>query len=263
MMFGAERVAGGEVTRYRMARTLLGKPIIVASCYRLGSVLVDAGPTAGAAGLRRALRGERVAAVLVTHGHEDHVGNTALVGARTLGAAGLRVARGVPAYRRIAWGEPRPAPVEPVGDGYDGGGYELRPVATPGHTPDHLAYWEPSRGWLFAGDAALGPIRYVMRGEDPARYLESLRRMRDLKPEAVFPSHGPVLERPVEQLGSQIARLERLRDEARRLAAEGLGEGAIARRLLGPPEPIALFSGGEFRKALLIRGLLGRGREAP
>lgn len=34
-----------------------------------------------------------------------------------------------------------------------GAGVRLQAVATPGHSPDHLSYYEPSSGALFAGDA--------------------------------------------------------------------------------------------------------------
>jgi glyoxylase-like metal-dependent hydrolase (beta-lactamase superfamily II) len=239
-----------------MARELLGVPLCVGSCYQVGPFLVDTGPAHGGRALRAALEGERLDAILVTHGHEDHWGNAArFPRARVLGAAGLQLARGIPLYRRVAWGEPARARVEPVGDGVDARGLELRPFPTPGHTPDHLAYWEPSRGWLFCGDAALGPIKYSMLGEDRGRYLASLRAMRDLKPEVVFPAHGPVMERPREQLGAQVAHLERLRDEVRELVAERRSDRAIARSLLGREGMLGLVSGGEFSKERLVREL--------
>jgi glyoxylase-like metal-dependent hydrolase (beta-lactamase superfamily II) len=257
-MFKVQPLAGGEVVRYRMARILLGKPVHIASCYRIGNVLVDAGAPNRVRELRHALKGQRIRSVLVTHGHEDHAGNAAhFRGADIRGAPGLRISSGLPFYRRVAWGEPAPGGVvRPIGAGLDAGDHQYLPLPTPGHTPDHLAYWEPDRGWLFAGDAALGPLKYGFRDEDIHAYLRSLKAMRDRKPEVVFPAHGPVLEQPQEQLGAQIQRLEALRDEARRLARDGLSEGAIARRLLGFDGVLGMVSGGEFRKALLIRGLL-------
>jgi glyoxylase-like metal-dependent hydrolase (beta-lactamase superfamily II) len=256
-MFKSAAHAGGEVTRYRMARLLLGKPVYVASCYRIGEAMVDTGPPNKVEELRHALRGERIATILVTHGHEDHFGNApAFPQARAFGAAGLRLAKDIPFYRRVTWGEPPPARVEPIGDALEAEGLEFKPLPTPGHTPDHLAYWVPERGWLFAGDAALGPLKYGFRDEDILAYLASLKKMRDLKPAVVFPAHGPVLEQPQEQLGAQVEHLERLRAEVRRLAREGLGERAITVQLLGRDGLLGRVSGGEFSKKLLVRGLL-------
>lgn len=249
----------GEVARYRMARTVAGQPLFVGSCYRIGDVLVDTGPPNNGRELRRALRGHRVRTILLTHGHEDHYGNAALFPqAEALGAPGMRLFTGVPFYRRVTWGEPRPAQVGPVPPRVDAGGRRLVPVPTPGHTPDHLAYWEPDQRWLFAGDAALGLLKYGFRGEAIHAYIASLRAMRDLGPEVVFPAHGAVLEQPREQLGAQLAHLERLRDAARELAARGMSTGAVAHRLLGREGLMGRLSRGEFGKARLIEELLGR-----
>lgn len=257
-MFKKNLYASGEVTRYRMARVLLGKPVYIASLYRIGPLLVDAGPPNNVHQVREALRRERIRSILVTHGHEDHAGNVAMFrDADVRGAAGLRLASNIPFYRRIAWGEPLPgAIVRPIGKGLDLGDYHFVPIPTPGHTPDHLAYLEKDRGWLFAGDAALGPIKYGFRDEDIHAYMASLKAMRALKPSTVFPAHGPVLERPEEDLGKQIAHLEGLRDEARALAREGLSAAAIARKLLGFDGFLGRVSRGEFGKRLLIEGLL-------
>jgi len=260
-MFYAREFAGGEVVRFHMARTVLGQPIYVGTCFWIpgAGVMVDSGPSHRGAQLRAALKDARLEAVLCTHGHEDHVGNNALLGARCVAARGMRVPARLPLYRRIAWGLPKSGAIEAVGDGFEVGEWEFRAVPTPGHAPDHLAYWEPSRGWLFSGDAALGLLRYGFRDEDIHAYMASLRRMRDLRPEVVFPAHGPVLTDPATQLSAQLTHLERLEREARRLAAEGAAPGAIARRLLGFNGPLGLSSGGEFSKRRLIEGLLRGG----
>src|SRR2546426_459938 len=123
-----------------MARTILGRPVYVATCFWLprAGVMVDSGPSHRGADLKAALKGARVEAVLCTHGHEDHVGNNALLGARCLAARGVRVPARLPWYRRVAWGIPKNGVIEPVGDGFEAGGLELRAVPTPGHAADHL-----------------------------------------------------------------------------------------------------------------------------
>jgi hydroxyacylglutathione hydrolase len=84
-------------------------------------------------------RGGRVAFSLETHLHADYV-----TGSRELAAFGAEVL--APARGGMAWAHHPVAPGETV----DLGGLSVRALATPGHTPEHLAYL------LCDGDAAVG-----------------------------------------------------------------------------------------------------------
>src|SRR5215469_14488016 len=85
----------------------------------------------------------------------------------------------------------------------------LRVVATPGHTPGHLAFLDTRDGTLYAGDAyttvrgvatsAVVPWRYPMAGMATWNRdldLASARRLRDLGPDRLATGHGPVVEAP-------------------------------------------------------------------
>jgi glyoxylase-like metal-dependent hydrolase (beta-lactamase superfamily II) len=67
-------------------------------------------------------------------------------------------------------------------------------VATPGHTADHLAFRLES-GAVLVGDHVLGRGTSVVTHPegDVAAYLESLRRVHDLGPSALYCGHGPEL----------------------------------------------------------------------
>ena len=71
------------------------------------------------------------------------------------------------------------AAVVSAGDG------SLTVVATPGHTPDHVAFHAKTSAALFTGDAVLGRGTSVIDPPegDLIAYLHSLRRMRELAPE--------------------------------------------------------------------------------
>jgi glyoxylase-like metal-dependent hydrolase (beta-lactamase superfamily II) len=66
-----------------------------------------------------------------------------------------------------------------------GAGVRLQAVATPGHSPDHLSYYEPSSGALFTGDAIGISL--------PA-----------------FGYHGPVTPPPAYDVGAQLATFDKL-----------------------------------------------------
>jgi len=73
-----------------------------------------------------------------------------------------------------------------------GGDLTLRLLHTPGHTDDHVAVWIPELRLCLAGDAAEDPIPEVTDPTpDNFRSLrESLRKLHDLAPAHVLPSHG-------------------------------------------------------------------------
>ena len=76
-------------------------------------------------------RGWTPEALLATHGHADHVGGAAEVARRT-GCPPLTMSRA-----RTEWT-------------WSGG--QLQVIAVPGHTADHVAFYDPDRQALFTGD---------------------------------------------------------------------------------------------------------------
>src|SRR6266508_182631 len=115
-----------------------------------------------------------VAAILLTHRHLDHAS----------GAGALARVTGAPIYAASP-GEGARAAGD--GDRIEGAGVTLEVVATPGHSPDHLVFFEPVTGALFTGDAILGRGTSVIDPPegDLSDYLRSLERMRRLGPRVI------------------------------------------------------------------------------
>jgi glyoxylase-like metal-dependent hydrolase (beta-lactamase superfamily II) len=152
------------------------------------AVVVDPGPPdAGHLAAVEAVltaRDARVVAVLVTHHHGDHAEAAQPWGARfgaPVGAAAASVAG--PAGQLLA-----------PGDRLRLAGTTLGVVGTPGHTADHLAFRLES-GAVLVGDHVLGRGTSVVTHPegDVVAYLESLRRVHDLGPSALYCGHGPEL----------------------------------------------------------------------
>jgi glyoxylase-like metal-dependent hydrolase (beta-lactamase superfamily II) len=122
--------------------------------------------------------------ILVTHHHVDHA-EAALPWATLLGA---RVCAARP---QVAGRDGR---VLADGDQVALAGTSVTAVATPGHTSDHLAFRLES-GAVLTGDHVLGRGTSVVTYPegDLLAYLESLRRVLDLGPSALYPGHGPEL----------------------------------------------------------------------
>ncbi|HEY5762841.1 MAG TPA: hydroxyacylglutathione hydrolase [Rhodocyclaceae bacterium] len=104
-------------------------------------VVVDPGDDAP---VRKFLAGRRLAAILVTHHHADHVGGVAVLGGRNpVFGPGAESITGV--SEPLSGGEQITLP---------GVGVELRVLAVPGHTRGHIAYY--GEGALFCGDTLFG-----------------------------------------------------------------------------------------------------------
>jgi glyoxylase-like metal-dependent hydrolase (beta-lactamase superfamily II) len=164
------------------------------------AVVVDPGADAAEIRLELAQRGARCAAVLVTHGHWDHLG----------GIADLAEGTGAPVHMA----EDERALLEHVND-YVPAGVRLRPytpdvlldgnetlelagltfetLRVPGHSPAHLAY--AVEGALFSGDVLFqGSVgRTDLPGADWDVLLRSIGTLTQrFPPETiVYPGHGP------------------------------------------------------------------------
>ena len=136
--------------------------------------------------LERALDGAPLIRVFITHWHPDHV-------------------KGLPALKD-RW--PRLIVIEQMGEPVPAGDGVLEIIATPGHSPDHLCFFDREAGDLYCGDLARmgGTIVIPSRkGGDLRAYLASLQLVRDLAPRRLLPGHGPIVDDPVALMDKYIA----------------------------------------------------------
>jgi glyoxylase-like metal-dependent hydrolase (beta-lactamase superfamily II) len=214
-------------------------------CYavegRDGWTIVDAGlGTSGTlrrwAGALERLGDPRVARIVVTHYHPDHVGAGRAL-AELTGAAEVVQGALDDELTRNAWGDGRSAaaferylevngmpaaeaaraaadeeatpvdaamPTRLVGEGdtLELAGETFGVLVLPGHADGHIALLGERSGRMFGGDVLLHEItpnvgRWEDTGPDPlGRYLETLERIAELAPTVVYPGHKRPLEDP-------------------------------------------------------------------
>jgi glyoxylase-like metal-dependent hydrolase (beta-lactamase superfamily II) len=161
--------------------------------------------------------------VLVTHGHPDHAG----------GAPAIARAHPSAVFAKRPWpDEDAQYDVEwrSLADGQVivAAGEPLTVVHTPGHSPDHLAFWHESSRTLFTGDlVVLGSSVMIhwSRGGDLSQYLASLARLQALNPKRLLPAHGPSIDDPRAVLAGYIE--HRLQRERQVVAALGAGHSTV------------------------------------
>ena len=229
------------------------------SAYHTRGVLVDTGCPGVEPELARWLETTRPRGAMVTHYHEDHAGNLALLAERGVpvaaGPATLQAARQpapIRLYRRATWGAARPvtAPVTPFADDV------LQLVPSPGHSPDHHLVWDPERRQLFAGDLFLGVrVRVAHSEEDPEALVRSLRAAADLAPVVLFDAHRGAVAEPVPLLRAKADWLEETMTEIRGLLRDGVPETEVRDRVLGPEGWEGLASRGEYSRLSLVRAV--------
>jgi hydroxyacylglutathione hydrolase len=164
------------------------------------AAVVDPGGEAPALLLQLERLGASCAAILVTHGHFDHVG----------GVADVAESSGAPVYmpegerdrlERYTEFAPAGMPGRPHtpdhllegGETIDVAGLSFESVSIPGHSPAHIAFYVD--GHLFSGDLLFaGSVgRVDLTGGDWDTLLGSVRMLADRYPPEtiVYPGHGP------------------------------------------------------------------------
>jgi len=168
-------------------------------------------------------RRARLETVLVTHGHRDHAA----------GAPAIARAHPSATFWKLPWPDQDTqydVAWRTLADGQTvvSGGEPLTAIHTPGHSPDHLAFWHEPSHTLFTGDlVVLGSSVMIhwSRGGDLAQYLGSLARLQAMHPKRLLPAHGPPIDDPQAALAGYIE--HRLQRERQVLAALSAGHATV------------------------------------
>jgi glyoxylase-like metal-dependent hydrolase (beta-lactamase superfamily II) len=211
-----------QLTRYRFVNAYLVREDD-------GFTLVDTTLGGGADDLIAAAQAAsgQIKRIALTHGHGDHIGSVeglkqklgpdvqVLLGeldARIL--AGENVVEGkLPgSWPKVQWApDVRLAPGDRVGS--------LEVVASPGHSPGHMAFLDTRDRTLIAGDVftSYGQVAVTnsfywrfpfatMATWDKSKDVESARALRALDPVLLVVGHGPATAAPGEAMDKAIAR---------------------------------------------------------
>lgn len=169
----------------------------------------------------KAVAGETVTHVVVTHTHRDHSPAAAAVkaatGAMVVGCGPHRAARPlhigeINALDASADTDFTPDHALADGEAIAGRGWTLTALATPGHTANHLAFALREDALLFSGDHVMAWATSIVAPPDGAMgdYIRSLERLGTRAEKVYLPGHGgPVRDAPAfvrDYLDHRIAR---------------------------------------------------------
>ena len=257
----------GPITRIHLARTVLGRPLRTVDAYLVDGLLIESGPPATAPEMARWCRHQDVRQIVNTHHHEDHSGGNAIlhtslglpIAVPSEAVSLLRNSPRLQFYRRLVWGQPEGVRAEPLGSSVKTARYHFLVIPTPGHSTDHVCFFEPDEGWLFSGDLFIHEqARYLRVDEDAYQILASLRRVLALRPQLLVCSHAGFVEDGCSAIQRKIAYWEQLAEESRRLRESGWSSKEITGVLLGREGLPTRLSRGHFSKRNLVNSLLAR-----
>lgn len=171
--------------------------------------IIDPGPENDAhiAGLMDAIGSAEVAAIVITHTHRDHSPAARALKAQT----GAPIIGCAPHFgaRALALGETNPmdaandaeyAPdrVMMEGERFEGDGFSLTALATPGHTMNHLCFALEQESALFSGDHVMAWSTSIVAPPDGAMgaYMASLEKLKGRGEKLYWPGHGGPVRDP-------------------------------------------------------------------
>ena len=201
-----------------------------------GFTLIDTGMPGSTNSFLKAARDEDlpINRVAVTHAHADHIGSLDDVAAKLSEAEYLwnaRTAAFLSGDMSMADDEPqmklkgsfsgrttKATRIIKAGDKIG----SLEAVAAPGHTPDHMAFFDARDGTLIAGDAFItvgkpavtGIFRWYFPFPTFATWhlpaaIESAEKLLALNPKRLAVGHGKVIENPVDAMTAAIEEAKR------------------------------------------------------
>jgi glyoxylase-like metal-dependent hydrolase (beta-lactamase superfamily II) len=211
-----------QITRYRFVNAYLvreddGFTLVDTTLGRAADELIAAAQAAGG----------QIRRIALTHGHGDHVGSVEALKQKLgpdvqvlLGELDARILAGekvVEGKLPGSWPKVQWAPDVRLAAGDRVGSLEV--VASPGHSPGHMAFLDTRDRTLIAGDVftSYGQVAVTnnfywrfpfatMATWDKPKDVESARALRALDPALLVVGHGPATASPADAMDKAIAR---------------------------------------------------------
>ncbi len=214
-------------------------PLMTVYLYSLNSTLIDTGQR----NMRRAVLewvdSKKPQRILLTHHHEDHSGNAAVISNRynipvlghSLTVESMQKPSRIFPYQHFVWGAAERMEMSECNEDIDLGNYRLTPIHTPGHSKDHCVYLEKNRGWLFSGDLYLADrIKFFRADERILDQIHSLQKILTYEFDTIFCCHHPRLTEGHDHMKAKLQFLEDFYGSVKLLWQQGNNATEIMKR---------------------------------
>lgn len=237
-----------------------------ACLYVVDGLVIDTGPRTLRSETIPFLRDIPVEQVALTHLHEDHVGLAHWL-SQSKGAEVLIHSQAVPValkgsplpwHRRLCWGSYIPFASRPLPEKIERDHHTFEVIPTPGHTEDHVVFYERNKGWLFTGDFFITthPVQWDPN-ESAEQFFMSFERVLSLDFDTIFCGHAGIISKNGKDvMRKKFEYLLDLRERVVALYNKGYSLRQIDRTLF-PKKPISTYiTSGKWSSFHLVESLL-------
>ena len=227
----------GPVTACQLGWSRVGRPAWTVYFYVVDGICIDTGQSRMRVPAMNFLENFHLRQVVLTHHHEDHSGNAAAIKeARRIPVYGhpvavekMRCKNKILPYQHYMWGASSPLRMQPLPEMIASERVVLKPMHTPGHSRDHVVYYEETMGWLFSGDLFLGErIKYFRSDESMKEQIDSLKKINALDFQSLFCAHNPKPAQGKKCISNKLQFLEDVYGKIHNLWQKGLSVDEIA-----------------------------------
>jgi len=230
----------GDVKAYELGWSPFGHPMMTVYLYVVDDLMIDTGLRHMQREVIEIAAADNVRKAVLTHHHEDHSGNAAglkdilnvSVYGHPLTVSKMKADFRILPYQHYMWGKTVPLQMAAVPEMTETTNFRLRAIHTPGHSRDHVVYFEPDRGIIFSGDLYLSDrIKYFRADEVIIEQIESLKKILCFDFDAVLCNHHPKPTKGKQRIAKKLQFLEDLYGSIKRTWEKGFEEKQIFREL--------------------------------